>query len=258
MSADPVGGADWRNRVVLLTGASGGLGRALAARLSALGSELILLARRPGALARIHDELEEACGRRPALYPLDFERAAPNDYDALAQTLEREFGRIDVLLHAAAHFPGLTPLEYTDPIEWLRGLHVNLSAPLFLTMACLPLLRCGHRPQVVFTLDAIDCARRPLHGAYGIAKGALAELAMMLDRELDASGIRVLAVRLPPMRTALRARAWLEDPTPAFEPAACAVALLDRLNDAGCRGIVELPCPVAVGAARTAFNAPGT
>lgn len=241
MSASAASAAHWCRRVVLLTGATGGLGRALALRLAALGSELVLSARRPAALARLHDELEALGGGSPGLYPLDLERASPADYEALAETLEREYGRIDVLLHAAAHFPGLTPLEHTDPVEWLRGLHVNLSAPLFLTMACLPLLRRGRDPQVIFLLDEEGTSRRPLYGAYGIAKGALGELAAMLDRELAASGVRVLGARLPPMRTALRARAWFaEDPGLVPDPASCAAEILDRLAVADCRGILEL------------------
>lgn len=224
--------AFWRGRVVLLTGATGGLGRSLAHRLAALRSELVLLARRSTALARVHDELEALEGIRPGLYPLDLERASPADYEELAATLEREYGRLDVLIHAAAHFPGLTPLEHTDPVEWLRGLHVNLSAPLFLTMACLPLLRRRSGSQVLFLLEGEGCSRRPLYGAYGIAKGALAELAAMLDRELAASDVRVTAVRLPPMRTALRARAWFaEDPRAVPDPASCADEILERLAE---------------------------
>ncbi len=244
MSADPGSAAHWRERVVLLTGATGGLGRALAARLASLGSELVLLSRKPAILARMHDELEALCGRRPGLYPLDLERAAPTDYQGLAETLEREFGRLDLLVHGAAHFPGLTPLEHTDPVEWLRGLHVNLSAPLLMTVTCLPLLRRARGACVVFLLEEERCSARPLYGAYGIAKGALADLAAMLDRELDASGVRVLAARLPPMRTALRARAWFaEDPASVPDPAALAGELLELMADPRSRGIVTLRPP---------------
>lgn len=241
MSADAGSAAHWRERVVLLTGATGGLGRALAARLASLGSELVLLSRKQASLARMHDELEALCGRRPGLCPFDLERASPADYQALAETLEREFGRLHLLVHGAAHFPGLTPLEHTDPVEWLRGLHVNLSAPMLLTMACLPLLRRARGARVVFLLEEERCSGRPLYGAYGIAKGALADLASMLAGELEASGVDVLAVRLPPMRTALRARAWFaEDPSAVPDPASLVGELLERMADPRSRGTMPL------------------
>ncbi|MDW8479309.1 MAG: SDR family NAD(P)-dependent oxidoreductase [Xanthomonadales bacterium] len=220
----------WRGRVVLVSGATGALGRSLASSLARLGAEPVLLARRAAALAALAGELETRFGRSPGLCPLDLERASPGDYEALAASLEREYGRLDAILHAAAHFRGLAPLEHTEPVEWLRGLHVNLSAPLFLTLACLPLLRRGTGGEVAFMLEGSGLASRPLYGAYGIAKGALEMLVGMLGRELASAGIRVRGVRLPPTASALRARAWFaEDPATLSPAERTAERLLERL-----------------------------
>ena len=99
-----------RDRVVLLTGAPGGLGRATAIAAAQAGATVILLGRKVRPLEALYDELEALGAPTPALYPLDMEGATPGDYADLAATLEREFGRLDGLAHCAAHFNTLQPL----------------------------------------------------------------------------------------------------------------------------------------------------
>ncbi len=208
---DAVGRLD--GRVILITGACGGYGSALARRVAALGATPVLLGRRVPALGKLHDQIEAASGLQPGIYPLNLEGAAPEDYQQVAEDIERECGRLDGIVHAAASFAGLTSLEQTSPDDWLKGLHVNLSAPLFLTLGCLPLLRRQGDAAVVFVLDDAELQGRAYWGAYGIAKAGLEKMVAMLAAELERSTVRVHGLRPGPMRTQLRARAWFsEDP----------------------------------------------
>src|SRR6185369_11074191 len=104
-----------RERVVLITGASGGLGRASALAATRAGASVILLGRKVRALEKAYDELGALGLAQPAIYPLDLSGATPNDYAELAATIEREFGRLDGIVHAAAHFGGLQPAANIAP-----------------------------------------------------------------------------------------------------------------------------------------------
>jgi NAD(P)-dependent dehydrogenase (short-subunit alcohol dehydrogenase family) len=199
-------GTDLDGRVVLVTGAGSGLGAALARGAGAAGAEVILLGRTVRTLEETYDAIVAAGGREPAIVPLDLEGAGPDDYAEVAERIRESFGRLDGLVHNAALLGPQTPLEHYPPLEWARVLQVNLTGPLLLTQACLPLLRAGTHAAVVF----IDDERRSAYwGAYGISKAAAGALADMLADELEAEGrVRVLRHRPGPMRTPLRADAF--------------------------------------------------
>jgi NAD(P)-dependent dehydrogenase (short-subunit alcohol dehydrogenase family) len=217
-------------RVVLVAGAAGGLGRAVALASAGAGATVVLLGRRVPALERVYDAIEAAGGPQPGIFPLDLEGASPSDYAMLAERVASGCGRLDGIVHAAAHFTGLTPLEQTGPEDWLRALHVNLSAPWLLTQACLPLLRAAPSAAIVFVLEDAARVERAYWGGYAVAKGGLESLVRVLHDELEHTPVRVAALRAGPMRTALRARAWFaEDPRtvpPAGHYAAACVRLL--------------------------------
>jgi NAD(P)-dependent dehydrogenase (short-subunit alcohol dehydrogenase family) len=222
-------------RVVLLTGAHGGLGSAAAEACAAAGATLVLMGRRLPRLNRVYDAVAQA-GPEPLLYPLDLEGASPQDYAELAQRLEAEFGRLDGLLHCAADFRGLTPLEHVDPAVFASTLHVNLTAPWWLLQACLPLLRRSADASVVLTVDEPGRVGQAYWGAYGVAQHGLHALLGMLAAELAGSGVRVAGFSPGPMRTSLRARAYAEDSAAATrDPAECAAACVQLLSAAGAR-----------------------
>ena len=223
--SDPV----LQGRVVLVAGAAGGLGSAAAVACAAAGATTILSGRKVPALNRVYDAAR-AVGPEPMLYPLDLEGAAPDDYDQLAQAIDAEFGRLDGLLHCAAEFKGLTPLQYTDPADFARAIHVDLTARWWLTQACLPLLAKSGDGVVVFSLDDQDRSGSAFWGGYGLAQAAQASLIGMLQAELGAHGPRVSGFRPGPMRTALRGRAYQantdREARPAGDFAQACVALL--------------------------------
>ena len=210
------------DRVVLVTGANGALGDAASRACAAAGATVVLLGRRVPKLQRLHDALA-AIGPQPAIYPLDLLGATPADYADLAMRIGDELGRLDGLLHAAAEFQGLTPLQNTDPSEFVNALHVNVGAPFLLTRACLPLLRRAPDSAVVFVMDDPKRVGRAYWGGYGVSKFALQGLVRMLADELENSPVRVSALQPGPMQTALRAKAFMTE-TPGTWPLANAYA----------------------------------
>ena len=197
-------------RVVLVSGAHGGLGSAAAVACARAGATVVLLGRKLPKLNRVYDAVAQA-GAEPLLYPLDLEGASPDDYAELADRLRSELGHLDGVLHCAVEFKGLTPLEHTDPAAFARVVHVNLTAPWWLSQACLPLLRQAQDAALVFALDDLERVSQPYWGAYGIAQHGLAAMVGMLHAELASSSVRVSALQPGPMRTGLRSRAYADD-----------------------------------------------
>lgn len=215
-----------RGRVVLVTGATGGLGRPCALAAAAAGATVVLSGRRVRALEGVYDEVERLGGPTPAIYPMDLLGATPKDHAELAATIEREFGRLDGLVHAAAHFDTLQPFDQQKPEEWARAQHVNVTAPFLLTSACMPLLRAAPDAAIVFVLDDLERVSRAFWGGYGVAKHALRGLASIVHEETDSSGVRTHALLPGPMRTALRRAAYYGEDTMAQpDPAHAAVAV---------------------------------
>lgn len=223
-----------RERVILVTGATGGLGRATSLAIAAAGASVILLGRKVRRLEALHDEIENTGASAPALYPMDLEGATPKDYSDLAATVEREFGRLDGLVHAAAQFDTLQPFEQQTPQDWSRTQQVNVAAPFLLTRACLPVLRRARDAAIVFVLDDPARVGNAFWGGYGVAKHALQGLASIVHEETESSSVRTHAVLPGPMRTALRRAAYYGEDTLAHpDPAHAAQAIAWLLGSEG-------------------------
>ena len=197
-------------RVVLIAGAHGGLGQVASIASARAGATVVLLGRKVPKLNRVHDAIANA-GGEALLYPLDLEGASPDDYADLAARIETQLGRLDGVLHCAAEFRGLLPLENTDPAAFARALHVNVTAPCWLTQACLPLLKRADDGSVVFAVDDVSRVTQAYWGGYGVAQQARAALVSILHAELARSSVRVSGLQPGPMRTSLRAKAYVED-----------------------------------------------
>jgi NAD(P)-dependent dehydrogenase (short-subunit alcohol dehydrogenase family) len=231
-------------RVVLVVGAHGGLGEAASHACARAGAKLVLLGRRVPKLGRLHDAIAGE-GGDGTLYPLDLEGASPDDYAQMAARIGEEFGRLDGLLHCAANFRGLTPLALTDPADFARAVHVNLTARWWLTQACLPLLQEADDAAVVFALDAQAPGTRAYWGGYGLAQAGQVALVDMLQAELGPnSPVRVSGLSPGPMRTPLRANAFVaEHDRAAIDPSRVAARCVELLSPAGAawRGQVWSP-----------------
>lgn len=165
-----------KDRVILVTGAGDGLGRATALACAGLGAQVILLGRTIAKLEKVYDEIEKSGAPAPAIYPLNLVGASWNDYTELAATIEREFGQLDGIVHCAVHFKAFAALDDLDPREWMDALQVNLTAAYTLTRECLPLLKKSADASVVFLSDAGGREAKPFQGIYGISKAALEQL----------------------------------------------------------------------------------
>jgi len=219
-------------RVIMITGASGGLGRALALACAGAGASVILSGRNAKKLERVYDEIETLGAPQPAIAMLDLATATAADYDGLAQIIGTEFGRLDGLVHAAALLGDRTPIEHHDVPTWCRVLHVNLTAPFILTQVLLPALRKSADASVIFVASGVVRNQRPFWGAYAVSKTGQESLRDMLAQELEsARNIRINSVNPGRLRTPMRAAAYpAEDPNTVPLPAAVTGSFLYLLS----------------------------
>jgi NAD(P)-dependent dehydrogenase (short-subunit alcohol dehydrogenase family) len=222
-------------RSVMITGASGGFGRALSLACAHAGASVILVGRNGAKLDRLYDEIEALGKAQPAIAVLDLATATAAEYDRLADTVGQEFGKLDGLVHAAALLGDRTPLEQYDVPTWCRVLHVNLTAPFILTQVLLPNLRKSADASIIFVSSGVVYNPRAFWGAYAVSKTGLEAIRSMLSQELEGEGnIRVNSVNPGRMRTPMRAAAYpAEDPNTLPDPSSVANSFLYLLSAQG-------------------------
>lgn len=203
-----------QDRVVLVTGAGDGIGRAVSIALAKHGATVILLGRTVKKLESVYDEIVSAGGPQPAIYPMDLEGAVWDDYVELANRIDEEYGRLDGLLHNAGILGDRSPIEHYDPVVWQRVMLVNVSAPFLLSRACIPLLRKSKDASVVFTSSGVGRTGRAHWGAYAVSKFATEGLMETLADEMEnVENVRANAINPGATRTNMRAKAYPgEDP----------------------------------------------
>ena len=198
-----------KDRIILVTGAGDGIGRAAAKSFAAHGATVILLGRTIRKLEFVYDEIIQANHPKPAIYPMNLEGASPKDYEDLAGIIDKEFGRLDGLLHNASMLGKITPLEHYDINQWYQVLQVNLNAPYLLTRACLGLLKQSSDASVIFTSSNVGRKGRAYWGAYAVSKFALEGLMQVLADELEENtSIRVNSLNPGKTRTKMRSDAY--------------------------------------------------
>ncbi len=196
-------------RTILITGAGDGIGREVAIASATHGATVVLLGRTIAKLEKVYDAIEAAGGVQPAIYPMNLEGATPHDYAELAETLAKEFGSLEGLLHNAAQLRLMSRIDDYDAETWFQVMQVNLNAPFLLTQACLPLLRKAEDASVVFTSDHLGRQAKAYWGAYTVSKFGLEGLMQLLaDETRDSSQIRVNSFAPGPTRTNLRRMAF--------------------------------------------------
>lgn len=206
------------NKIILVTGASSGLGRAAALAYAQHGATLILLGRNEAKLNAVYDEIEAYGGKQPAVMVLDLLKADDNSYQEVATTIANEFGLLDGLLHSAGTMSQVLPLEHVTLESWEQQLKVNLTASYALTRHCLPLLRRADSASVVFTSSTAGREIRAYWGPYAIAKHGVENLMQLFHDELHStSNIRVNSLNPGPCATALRRVAFPSE-DPALRP----------------------------------------
>jgi NAD(P)-dependent dehydrogenase (short-subunit alcohol dehydrogenase family) len=140
-------------RVIIVTGATAGLGRAAAIAFASAGATVVLHGRNQAKLDALYDQIEALPAPQPAIMQLDFLKATQAELDAFAQTIEAKLGRIDGIFHGASHFSPLMPLAMQNLDIWLQHSRVNLAVPAALTKACLPMLLAAPDASVIFLTE---------------------------------------------------------------------------------------------------------
>jgi NAD(P)-dependent dehydrogenase (short-subunit alcohol dehydrogenase family) len=211
-----------QGRVILITGASDGIGKAVAQAAAAHGATVLLHGRSVRKLEAVYDSIVAAKHPRPSIVPLDFEKAGPEEYEKVATALEQEFGRLDALLHNAGMLGERAPIEHHDIPKWMRTMHVNVTAPFILTRYCLPLLKRSADPSIIFTSSGVVARPRAYWGAYLASKWASDGLMHMLADELEnRPKIRVNSIDPGKVRTNMRRQAYpAEDAETLVAPSA--------------------------------------
>jgi NAD(P)-dependent dehydrogenase (short-subunit alcohol dehydrogenase family) len=201
-------------RVVLVTGAGQGLGRAVALACARAGATVALLGRKQARLEATYDEITAAGAPEPALVPLDLAEADDAACERLAQVLRHDLGRLDAVAHCASHFVPLGPLANQKLEQWLALLRVNLVAPFAVTRACLPMLLEAPDSAVVFTGETHGVQPRAYWGGFAVSKSGLSPLAAIWADELERMGKPRMNVLVPgPVATPQRRRSHPgEDP----------------------------------------------
>ena len=203
-----------RDRVVLVTGAGAGIGRAAALAYARYGADVVLLGRTRSKLEAVFDAITAETATKPVIVPSDLaglDQAAANN---LAEAIREDYGRLDGVLHNASVLGPRVPVAHYPADAWAEVMQVNATAPFLLTRALLPLLEAAPDASIVFTSSGVGRVGRAYWGAYAVSKFATEGLSQTLADEFENAGrIRVNAVNPGGTRTAMRAAAYpAEDP----------------------------------------------
>lgn len=215
------------NRVIMVTGAGDGLGRAAALAYARHGATVILLGRTLKKLEAVYDQIEREQLPPATLMPVDLGKSGLTEYEQIAGAVLEQYGRLDGLLHSAALLGNLTPLSMYDLPTWSQVMQVNLNAPYLLTRACLEVLSRSADASVIFTSSDVARSGRAYWGAYAAAGAAIENIARVWSLEMDSTAIRMNTLDPGATRTAMRNRAYPgEDPSVLPPPEAVMPAYL--------------------------------
>src|SRR5690554_6465222 len=198
-----------KDKVILVTGAGSGIGRAAAKAYANQGASVILLGRTISKLEAVYDEILALGGPEPAIYPLDLEGAIWPDYQAMADRLYETFGRLDGILHNASILGTISPVQSYNPELWQRVMHINFNAQVMLQQATLSLLEQAEEASIIFTSSSVGRVGRAFWGPYACSKFATEGFVQVLSQELEnISNIRVNSLNPGATRTQMRADAF--------------------------------------------------
>ena len=193
----------------MVTGASDGIGRALAIQAAQLGAQVILHGRDTSKLESVYDEIEAIDGTsRPSIAVLDLATADSAAYLTLAHSFGSEFERLDGLVHNASILGDRLSIEQYDAGQWQQVLHVNLTAAFALTQALFPALKSSPDPSIIFTSSGVGRVGKPFWGAYAVSKFGVEALSQILAAENEHAGMRVNCVNPGAVRTKMRQAAY--------------------------------------------------
>ena len=199
---------EFKDKIVLVTGANRGFGLAITMDLARAGATVIMLGRDLGSLEYAYDAVVDAGLTEPILYPLDLEGATPENYQELQENILSQFGKLDGLVHNASILGAQMPIEQYDIKLWYSTLQINLSAPFMLTQFLIPALSKSNDARVIFMSSSVGREARAYWGAYSVSKFGIEGFAKTLSEELEKTHISVNTVNPGKMRTEMRRTAY--------------------------------------------------
>lgn len=197
-----------KDKVILVTGAGEGIGKEAALCYAKHGATVILLGKTVNKLTAVYDAIVAAGGNEPAIIPLDLKGATAKHYRDMAATIQAEFGKLDGVLHNAGMLGVLSPFEHIDLPTWQDIMQVNVTAPMLMTQALLPVLRLSPHASVIFTSSGVGRKGRAFWGPYAVSKFATEGLMQIIADEYSNSSIRVNCINPGATRTKMRSRAY--------------------------------------------------
>ena len=195
-------------KIILITGAGAGIGKTLALHCADLGAKVILLGKTVKKLEAVYDQIELLGKQQAAILPLDLNGATEEHYSDLADTIKREYGKLDALVHNASQLGVLGPFAQIEKAIWDEVMHINVTAQFLLTKALIPVLSLAEQASIIFTTSSVGHNGRAYWGAYSISKFASEGMMQVLADEYEHSSLRFNAINPGATRTTMRASAY--------------------------------------------------
>lgn len=209
-----------QDRIILVTGASDGIGREAALTYARYGASVILLGRNDEKLRHVAEMIAQQTGRQPSWFTLDLLTCTADDCHQLAQRVAGQYPSLDGVLHNAGLLGDVCPMIEQNPQVWQQVMQVNVNATFMLTQALLPLLLKSDSGSLVFTSSSVGQQGRANWGAYAASKFATEGMMQVLADEYQNRPLRVNCINPGGTRTGMRANAFpTEDPQKLKTPA---------------------------------------
>lgn len=221
------------DKIILVTGAGDGIGKELALTYARCGATVLLLGKTQSKLEAVYDQIESENLPTPAILPMDLGKATFAQMNELAHLIQKEFGRLDGLVHNAGILGALTPLEMYDPITFEEVMHINLQAPFMLTQALFELLKASPAGSVIFTSSGVGATPRAFWGAYALSKQGIEGMSDIFTQETHKhTTLRFNVINPGATRTNMRAHAFPgENPLTLKTPADIMSPYVYLMND---------------------------
>ncbi|MBL6932463.1 MAG: SDR family NAD(P)-dependent oxidoreductase [Rhodospirillales bacterium] len=221
-----------QGRIALITGASRGIGRAVALRFAKEGAHLVLSARTQGALEELDDEILEMTGQNATLVPVDL-----MDFDAIDQmgaAVFDRFKRLDVLVGNAGLLTSLTPMAQVKPRDWDRVMAINVTANYRLIRSFDALLKISEAGRAIFVSSTVTQGVWPFWGAYSVSKAALESMVRTYASEIEKTNVKANILNPGPTRTTMRHVAYPGENPESVKPPEDVTEYFVQLAEASC------------------------
>ena len=209
-----------KNKNILITGASNGIGKSLSENLSKYGANVIMLSRNENSLDAIYDSLKKKYQTNPCILKCDLENIDDEKSQEIANIISKNYQNLDSIIHNAAILEKMSDIESFDLQTWDKVMRVNLTSSFVLSKYLIPLMKSSTTPRIIFTTSSVGKKGKAFWGAYSVSKAGVNALSDILSDELESiSNIKVFNFDPKATKTNMRAMAYpAEDPSANKNP----------------------------------------